>query len=475
MLEKRLSLRTDFFITGLNGVGTVLGIFVVSGYLARSLGLDALGEYLLVRRTVTASLGVLLFGMNVALPALIAKNEGRGFGESAAVVFSLGTLPLILLIWSVSHFGSIAFPISLPYIVFTIGFCLLTLAYALYRGHLNMVGANLLQLLAGTVVSMAAAFFASSVEQLLLMIGLGMTLISGVAFLQRNRGIRPARISWGDTAALLKFGSVRVPGLLFQFFLLAGAPLLALSYLSLTDQAFLNAGISLVRSFLMVVGPLGIVLLPRVSSSMAGGGDHRLKANLSLLVKATLYYAAVIGLGLSSLSEEILVLWLGNVTQAGAAASEILLLSVPFFVLSVVLRSPIDGGSGRGYNSVIYGVGVAAMICVFFFAIRVELNPLSASAWAFFGGHIVSGVASLIIGEKLFRLKSLTGKYVLSLVIALVSVTILLALNPLTGVWKLFLSFGSIVTLCLVHFSVSKEQWTVALREVLRKQPSESN
>ena len=202
MLEKRLSLRTDFFITGLNGVGTVLGIFVVSGYLARSLGLDALGEYLLVRRTVTASLGVLLFGLNVALPALIAKNDGRGFGDSAAAIFALGTLPLILLIGSVSHFGFIAVPVSLPYILFTVGFCLLTLAYALFRGHLNMVGANLLQLIAGTVVSMAAAYLASSVEHLLLMIGLGMTLISGVAFLQRNRGIRPARISWGDLSLI---------------------------------------------------------------------------------------------------------------------------------------------------------------------------------------------------------------------------------------------------------------------------------
>ena len=336
-----------------------------------------------------------------------------------------------------------------------------------------MVGANLLQLFAGTLVSMIAAYLATSVEQLLLIIGLGMTFISGVAFYQRNRGIRRSRLSWQDTATLLRFGLVRVPGLLFQFFLLAGAPLLALTYLSLIDQAFLNAGISLVRSLLIVVGPLGIVLLPQVSSRIGGEGEARLRSNLTLLVKATFYYAAVIGLALSNLSGEILDLWLGSVTEAGTSASELLLLSVPFFVLCVILRSPIDAGSFRGYNSLIYGVGVVTMIGIFFSAIRSDSNPLIAAAWTFLGGHIVAGVASLIVVKKIFNLKIFSLSYVFSMIIALLTLFILFALNPYTGISKLFISFGSVFLLCLIHFSLSKEQWTVQLRDLLRKKPLE--
>ena len=89
LLEKRLSLKADFLVTGLNGIGTVVGIFIVSGYLARTLGLDVLGEYLLVRRIVTAVLGVLLLGMNVALLALLARNDGRGYADAAFAVFLL--------------------------------------------------------------------------------------------------------------------------------------------------------------------------------------------------------------------------------------------------------------------------------------------------------------------------------------------------------------------------------------------------
>ena len=409
----------------------------------------------------------------MALPTLIAKNDNRGFGDSAAAIFVLGTIPLILLIGFIGNFGLLTVPITLPHILFTVGFSLLTLAYALYRGHLNMVGANLLQLAAGTVLAIVAASFASSVDQLLYTIGIGMILISGIAFLHRNRGINLLRITIVETTSLLKFGLVRVPGLLFQFFLLAGAPLLALSYLSLTDQAFLNAGISLVRSFLIVVGPLGIVLLPRVSSSMTGESEARLRSNLSLLVKATLYYTSVIGLALSYLSGEILVLWLGKVTEAGTSASELLLISVPFVVLCVVLRSPIDAGSWRGYNSLIYGMGVVAMIGIFYPVIRSELNPLMAAAWAFLGGHIVAGAASLFVGEKLFNLRIFSLGYVISIVVALLTIFILFALSPFTGIAKIFVSFGSVFLLCLSHFSLSKEQWIVQLRDVLRRKPSE--
>ena len=87
MFEKKLSIKNDFIITGLNGIGTVIGIFLVSGYLARSLGLDVLGEYLLLRRLVTAFLGVLLIGMNVTIPVLIAKNPNSAIGDASIVIF----------------------------------------------------------------------------------------------------------------------------------------------------------------------------------------------------------------------------------------------------------------------------------------------------------------------------------------------------------------------------------------------------
>ena len=178
---------------------------------------------------------------------------------------------------------------------------------------------------------------------------------------------------------------------------MAGVPLLSLSYLSFTDQAFLNAGISLVRVFLVLVGPLGIILLPRISHAVSGGIDDRLRSNLSLLVRATFYYGMLTGFVLSQLSSEILIIWLGEVTDQAASAATVLLISVPFFVLSAVLRSPIDAGAQRGYNSLIYGAGAIAMAGSFYLSIVMNADPFISAAIAFLTGHTISVMGSCLL------------------------------------------------------------------------------
>lgn len=465
LLEKKLSLRSDFFITGLNGIANVFGIFWVSAYLARSLGLDALGEYLFLKRTVTASLGVLLLGLNVALPTLIAKNGGRGYGDAAAGILLLVTIPLIFLLSNLNFISQI---FSTPHILFILGFCLLTLAYALYRGHLNMIGANLLQLMAGTVVSIGAAYLAYSIEEFLFIVGSGMIVISIFAFLQRNKGLNFARIGEGQTKILIRFGLVRIPGFAFQFFLLAGSPLLLFPYLTMSDQAFFNAGISLVRLFLMIVGPLSIILLPRVSTAMADGISQELTENLSLMVKAILFYGAITGLTLSQLSGEIMIFWLGEATNSAIKSAQILLWSTPFFVLCVILRSPIDAGSYRGYNSIIYGVGVAGMVATLLLVLANK-EPIIAGSWGFLIGHILAASISYFIGAKMFKLEVFSLGYVLSVATSILFVITLLIIIPLVGHMKLFVSIGFLIGFFLAHFFLSKELWIVELRKSLLK------
>ena len=469
MLEKRLSLKADFLVTGLNGIGTVVGIFIVSGYLARTLGLEALGEYLFVRRIVTAALGVLLLGMNVALPALIARNKSSGYGDVAFAVFQLGTLPLIVLLTFVVTEGFIESDRAVPYMVYGVGFCALTLAYALYRGHMNMIGANLLQFTAGTVVSLVAVVAAKSIGQLFIMIGLSMIILSFSAFFVRNGGVNPKKVTKINTGEMLTFGVVRIPGFIFQFFLLAGVPLLSLSYLSLTDQAFLNAGISLVRVFLVVVGPLGIILLPRISHAVSEGIDDRLRSNLSLLIRGTFYYGMLTGFVLSQLSSEILIIWLGEVTDRAASAATILLISVPFFVLSAVLRSPIDAGAQRGYNSLIYGAGAIAMAGSFYLSIVMNTDPFISAAIAFLIGQTFSGIGSFIVSRKLFNLKVFELHFVASAAVTLfVTVGVLMVLARMTsGTSTVVSSLFSLGVVTFLHFFFSREAWVKTLRNAV--------
>ncbi len=467
MLEKKLSIKNDFIITGLNGIGTVIGIFLVSGYLARSLGLDVLGEYLVLRRLVTAFLGVLLVGMNVTIPILIAKNPNSAIGDASIFIFLFVTTPIIFLIQGLGNFYFFSYGLSFPHILFVLGFCLLTLTYSLYRGHFNMLGANFLQLIAGTIVSIVASYIASSLEEFLLIVGSSMLSISILAFIRRNRGLHLKRITHYEIKSLISFGLARVPSFIFQFFMLGGPPLLGLSYLTLVDQAFLNAGISLVRIFLIVVGPLGIILLPRVSKVLSKGIDESLRKNLALLIQLTLFYGSITSIVLSQFSNNILALWLGTSTSLAGKTSEILLFSTPWFLLCAILRSPIDAIAHKGYNSLIYAIGVGGMIGTFLLMIAIDIEPILATAWAFFAGYLFSAIASYLVASKIFSLNIFSIEYIDSIIICNLTIYGIITLIPFEGNLRMFVSMSVFIILMSFHLLASKEEWLVRFRGIL--------
>tara|TARA_B100000700_G_C15061334_1_gene866092 strand:+ start:3718 stop:5142 length:1425 start_codon:yes stop_codon:yes gene_type:complete len=467
MLEKKLSLRNDFIVTGLNGISTVFGLFLVSGYMARSLGLDILGEYLFLRRIVTSFVGVLLLGMNITIPILIAKNRNSAIGDAAIIIFLFVTVPIIFGLKGLGNFYFFSGSLSLPHTLFILGFCFLTLTYSLYRGHLNLLGANLLQFIAGTIFSIISVYIATSLEQFLLIIGSSMFFLSFVAFFLRNRGIKFNRISNYEIKELINFGLSRIPGFIFQFFMLAGPPLLALSYLNLTDLAFLNAGLSLVRIFLIAVGPLGIILLPRVSNAISKGMTESLRKNLSLLAKLTLFYGSISSIALSQFSNDILSLWLGSSTILAGKTSQILFFSTPFFLLCAILRSPIDAITNRGYNSFVYAIGVCGMIATFLIMIINNAEPILAAAWGFFIGYFLAAIVSYIIVSIVFRLNIFSVQYLLSIFFSNITIYIIFSTIPFYGNLKMFISMVIFFILLTFHFLMSKEEWVLSFRRIL--------
>jgi hypothetical protein len=57
-LKKHLSFKADMIITLLNGLVVIGSVFVLNGLIARLHGLDVLGEFLLIKRTLSAGVGI---------------------------------------------------------------------------------------------------------------------------------------------------------------------------------------------------------------------------------------------------------------------------------------------------------------------------------------------------------------------------------------------------------------------------------
>ena len=62
ILNKKLSLKYDIIVTLINGIIVIGGIFILNGLIARLHGLNVLGEFLLIKRTISSSMGILLLG-----------------------------------------------------------------------------------------------------------------------------------------------------------------------------------------------------------------------------------------------------------------------------------------------------------------------------------------------------------------------------------------------------------------------------
>ena len=64
-------------------------------------------------------------------------------------------------------------------------------------------------------------------------------------------------------------------------------------------------------------------------------------------------------------TEELLILWLGKITTDGILLVKLVILAFPFYSIMGVLRGPIDAGSEKGYNSIIYVIAALGMLFSF--------------------------------------------------------------------------------------------------------------
>jgi hypothetical protein len=171
-------------------------------------------------------------------------------------------------------------------------------------------------------------------------------------------------------------------------------------------------------------------------------------------------------------TEFLLKLWLGEVTLVGIWIVKVIILALPFYAVMGVLRSPIDAGSEKAYNSIIYFISAIFMILVYYFLKLSNINSIAAGSVAFIGGHISTTVLSLYYSAKLFgiRIKYLAlTTYALLITIGLFALFQLLHYLTMPEYIR-FLSFGlTLVITCLLFYVRSNQKWVVDLRSRLLK------
>jgi len=473
LLNKHLSFKTDLFMTFLNGLIVIGGVFFLNGLIARIHGLEILGEFLLVKRTLSSIVGILLIGMNIGLPNYLSKDFDKRFGDNALVLFCFITIPLTVfflscIIWiNTTGFDSNYLWI---YVIFSLGISAQFMTYALYRGYLNMIGANIFQLLGTAIIPIIVFTMVFNLYDAMLFIGAIVFLLMIVGFLYRNKGLNFSDIKFHYSKKLINYGLKRIVSFGSQFVLLAGIPIYIAQSINFESVAYFNSSFSLVRLSLLIVNPIGMVLLPRISQKIA---SNKLD-DVTNILKIFLQAGFIISLMVTALcymnAPLILIIWLGEVNDTGIFILRIAILALPFYTFSGIARSPIDAISEKGYNSFIYGLAALTMVLIMIIGKIYDINMLTTALTSFLISYIVASLGNYYILRKYFKYNFIDFKLIrdsfLSVLI-IISTIQLVSYSEMTKGSQFLLTNSIFITFGIIFFKYIKTGWVAELKTKL--------
>ena len=82
-----------------------------------------------------------------------------------------------------------------------------------------------------------------------------------------------------------------------------------------------------------------------------------------------------------------------------------IIISLPFYTIAGLARSPIDAASYKGYNSIIYGIAGMFVVALYYLGIKLGYHPLYVAVTSFVGGQIIAGLSSIIVLNKFFDIR----------------------------------------------------------------------
>jgi len=287
--------------------------------------------------------------------------------------------------------------------LFAFSMCTQFMTYALYRGYMNMLGANVFQLLGTAIIPIIVFYLVDTLYDGLFWIGGSIVIIMFMSFVSRNKGVSLQDVNTRQSKELLQYGLKRIPSFISQFILLAGIPIMLAQTVNFESVAYFNSSLSLVRLALLIINPLGMVLLPRIANMISGGSMGEVQSLLKIMLKAGIVFSLLGTIYIFLFAPLILEFWLGEVSNVGVLILRFSILALPFYTFAGLTRSPIDAVSEKGYNSLVYGLGAVTMVITYLFGQYLQYNLLSIALFSFLVSHLVTGLTSAYFVQKLYQ------------------------------------------------------------------------
>ncbi len=368
-------MKRDFTTTFITEALVVAGYLLTFRLVANALGTSGFGEYALARRTlaVLVPLGALSLDVAVARYVAYAVSEGseraRRYAPAgiALVLAAVAILSAVLLLFpgplAALFFGSDRYSnLVIPMPLLLLGGSLHGIAYGHLRGRSLILWANVLMALNQAVIPVVAiVLFGSSVENILLAMGIGWTAVSLVflAFVPMSLGD-----PWPQVKQLVRYGVPRLPGDLLRLTVFALPSLLVAHVADITSAGGVAFAVAAVGMLGTALAPVGFVMLPVAARLMAQGSIPELRRHVVQIAQVTaiaLFVAIVI---VELFAPQIVSLYLGPRFAGTADSLRVIVPAALPWGLYMSLGSVIDAHHVNPVNARNMGIAFGVFLPV---------------------------------------------------------------------------------------------------------------
>ncbi len=407
-------------VTMVNGLAVIGGIIILNGLISRRYGLEALGEYLLMRRVAFALIPVSLYGVGIAIPRYLGLHRDRPelrlpilrhglsilgrFGIPTLAVLILGLYLLPLSSDSQAVISRAALPIGL----LGAGVSVHYLAYNYFRGLRLMAVANALQLANIGLLPLAIVLLLPRIPMMSIVAihGLAVLLIALVTLakpLTRAIRMNPHSTDHSLRREFSSYAFRRLGAGWGMLALLVLGPILVAYFATWEEVAFFSVGMQVNRLFFVVFGPVGIVLLPALSYFALKGPPESVKRGIRTLYMGGIVIGLYATCHLWFFAEPLLTTWLGATTLTGVRIFRLFSLSLTGYLLFELSRNPIDAFAEAGYNSRNILASLACIVAVAGILIGLLHYPVwQAVTLGYVVGFWVLGLMSVVTCVRLY-------------------------------------------------------------------------
>lgn len=383
---------------------TVVSSLIITSLLSRVQGARSLSEYLLLRRVLSWTVSGTLLGLATGLPRYVAYAVGLGqrnqhvyfVAASICMIPTAVTVGVLMALfrtsiaqWLFGDAQETALVIALA--LFLIGFSLHRVVCGYYRGLMEMAHANLLELCNVALLPLAVVLLLYRSHPVAYMMGATgslMAVISIIAAVPALRGMQamPAGKLHAACRELLRYSTPRVPGEFGAAALTALGPMLAAHYMRLADVSPLLLGLNMLMVIGYAAGPLGVVLLSRLSMMFGQNRHEEVHARMQLLIAAVMEVSIFTCIQLAIFADVVVRAWVGPGFLHQIGVVRLVLLAIPPYLFFVTLRSTVDAVTVKPLNT----RNVLASLAVYltFIAAWIAFTP---------GRNLLVGIAIAIL------------------------------------------------------------------------------